>query len=41
MSQDQPFRTFSTAFKLDVIARLETGISKIVLADELAACHFC
>ncbi len=35
MPQDQTFRTFSTAFKLDVIARLEAGASKVALADEL------
>jgi hypothetical protein len=35
MPQDQPFRTFSTAFKLDVITRLEAGVSKITLAEEL------
>jgi transposase len=35
MPQDQKFRTFSTAFKLEVIARLEAGASKIALADEL------
>jgi transposase-like protein len=35
MPQDQTFRTFSTAFKLDVIARLEAGMSKVGLADEL------
>ena len=35
MPQDQIFRTFSTAFKLDVIARLEAGASKVALADEL------
>jgi hypothetical protein len=35
MPQNQTFRTFSTAFKLDVIARLEAGASKVALADGL------
>jgi transposase len=35
MPQDPTFRTFSTAFKLDVIARLEAGAAKAALAAEL------
>jgi transposase len=35
MSQDQTYRTYSTTFKLDVIARLEAGASKALLAEEL------
>jgi transposase len=35
MSQSQTFRTFTTAFKLDVIGRIEAGAAMASLAREL------
>jgi transposase-like protein len=34
MSQSQTFRTFTTAFKLDVIGRIEAGAAMASLARE-------